>query len=265
APTLLLSAGLVGLAAMVVARSVRDPLGRTIRATSAIARGELDTRLALDRTDEFGVLGRHFDAMASGLQDRELIRGTFGRYVSEEVAAELLALPGGPTLGGREVECTIVFSDLRGYSSVSEGMAPADLVALLNGYLAGMQQVIDRHQGTVIEFLGDAILTVFGAPVERPGHAEAAVRCALGMREAMTRLNREWAASGVASAWTSVGLPELTHRVGIHTGRAVAGNLGSATRMKLAGLSAELRRLCVDRGPAEVKGRQRSVRVYLLA
>jgi adenylate cyclase len=283
----------VGAAAAIVARSVRDPLGRTIAATGAIARGELDTRLALDRSDEFGVLGRHFDDMARGLQDRELIRGTFGRYVSEEVAAQLLAQPEGPSLGGVELECTILFSDLRGYSTISERRSPGEIVALLNSYLAAMQQVIDAHQGTVIEFLGDAILAVFGAPVVRPGHAEAAVSCALGMREAIGALNAEWDRTGVSEAWKSAGIPELTHRMGIHTGRVLAGNLGSATRMKftvigdavnvasrleqlgkehgtdlliseqtLAALPPALRRRCTDRGSVEVKGRQQSVRVF---
>ncbi|MBI5500381.1 MAG: HAMP domain-containing protein [Deltaproteobacteria bacterium] len=277
----------------VVARSIRRPLRRTIEASNAIARGDLGARLDLDRRDEFGLLSAHFNRMAKGLEEREFIRETFGRYVSPEVAATLLADRGAVPLGGEEREVTVLFSDLRGYSTISEKLAPAQVVALLNGYLTAINEVIDAHQGCVIEYLGDGVLAVFGAPNRLDGHPEKAVRCALAMRERLERFNREAEASGVAKAWRDAGLPELEARIGIHTGLVVAGSLGSPSRMKygvigdnvniaarlealnkgletsiLASgdvvrlLPEELRSAAADHGEHAVKGRARPVHVY---
>ena len=117
---------------------------------------------------------------------------------------------------------------------MSEQMSPTEVVNLLNDYLTAMNAEIDRHQGCVIEFLGDAILAVFGAPVATSGHPERAVRCALAMREALGRLNAEWERRGLAAGWRARGLDALAQRIGVHTGLVVAGNLGSAHRMKYA-------------------------------
>lgn len=225
---------LMGGAAVLVGRSVNGPLQRMLAATAAIARGRLGVRLHSKREDEFGLLADHLDLMAAGLEERELIRSTFGRYVSEEVARTVLASPEALQLGGEEREVTILFSDLRGYSTISESLSPSQVVELVNAYLGAMNVVIDEHQGCVIEFLGDGILAVFGAPVPRPDHPERALRCALAMQKRLASLNEEWARSGFANQWKASGVQGLHARIGIHTGRVVAGNLGSATRMKYA-------------------------------
>ena len=228
----LFAAVLVSIASVIVGRNVREPLTRVIDGTAAIARGSFDVQLRLDRDDEFGLMAGHFDRMAAGLREREVIRETFGRYVAPDVARALLA--DGATLGGTKVEVTVLFTDLRGYSTVSEALDPTQLVALSNTYLGRMQEAIDAEGGTVIEFLGDAILAVFGAPSRQPDHAARAVRCALRMRQLLVQLNAEAQASGLAELWEQAGLDALRHRVGIHTGEVVAGNIGSATRMKYA-------------------------------
>ncbi|MEY3013646.1 MAG: hypothetical protein RIT45_2381 [Pseudomonadota bacterium] len=225
---------LLGLAAMLVGRNVREPLGRMIAATGRIAGGDLDTRLQLERADEFGVVGRHFDTMAAGLEEREYIRDTFGRYVSEEVARSLLADRRQTRLGGEVRDVTVLFSDLRGYSTISEQLAPTEVVDLLNRYLGAMNEVIDAHDGVVIEFLGDAILAVFGAPGDVPDHAARAVHCADAMAQRLAALNEEWEREGLASRWQQVGLQRLAQRVGVHSGEVVAGNLGSRKRAKYA-------------------------------
>ncbi len=225
---------LLGLVTWLVSRLMREPLVQMIASSAAISRGVFSTRLRLLRRDEFGVLGRHFDQMAEGLEEREFIRATFGRFMSENVARALLASPDAIRPGGEEREVTILFSDLRGYSTIAEHLHPSEVVRLLNEYLASMNVVIDHYGGCVIEFLGDAILAVFGAPMDTPGHPERALRCALAMTEALAVQNRAWEASGFARLWTERGLPSLAQRVGVHTGRVVAGNLGSAERMKYA-------------------------------
>ena len=228
------TAVLLGLVGWPVGRGVRSLLEQVIEATTAIASGKLRTRLTLERRDEFGVMGRHFDQMAAGLEDRELIRDVFGRYVSESVARTLLASGEARNLGGEEREVTVLFSDLRGYSTISEHLAPTQVVNLLNAYLGAMNVIIDEHGGCVIEFLGDAILAVFGAPVAQEDHPEAAVRCALAMQRRLVELNEEWEQSGLAQLWQAAGLERLAERIGVHTGRVVAGNLGSESRMKYA-------------------------------
>jgi adenylate cyclase len=128
----------------------------------------------------------------------------------------------------------VLFSDLRGYSTISERLGPTDVVRLMNLYLGAMQEVLDEHQGVVIELLGDAILAVFNAPNKLPQHAEHAVRCAIAMRDRLHALNREWDENGVSQMWKRDGAGDLGARIGIHTGTVVAGNLGSTTRIKYA-------------------------------
>lgn len=287
------AAFMLALVGVGVGRSVRGPLASLIEAAAAVSEGAFHTRLGLRRDDEFGVVGRHFDRMAAGLAEREVIRDTFGRYVSPEVARQVLASADGPKLGGEERVVTVLFSDLRGYSTICEGLGASEVVALLNRYLAGMQEVIDAHDGVVIEFLGDAILAVFGAPVPQPDHAEKAVRCATEMRARLAALNVTWEREGLASSWQQVGLDALRHRIGVHSGTVVAGNLGSATRVKYAvigdtvNIAARLEQLnkelgteillsgdtldqlpgdlvarVSDRGEIRIKGRAEPVRVH---
>ncbi len=284
---------LLGLASILVARSVRKPLTRLIDGTEAIARGDLTTRLDMQRSDEFGVMARHFDSMADALQDREFVRETFGRYVSEDVAKLLLDQRTHAELAGEERVVTVLISDIRGYSTISERLPPVQVVGMLNHYLSAMSDVIDEHKGCVIEFLGDAILAVFGAPNYLPDHSERAVRCALRMRERLAELNQEWRQSGLSQYWQDGSASGLSARIGIHAGPVVAGNLGGATRMKYAvigdsvNVAARLESLnkeldtdilvseqvythlpgdllehLHDKGVHQVKGRQQSVRVF---
>jgi adenylate cyclase len=228
----LITAIVVGIAGSFVGRKVREPLSRIIEAATAISAGNLETRLRLDRPDEFGILGEHFDEMARGLQERERIRSTFGRYVSEDVAKRVLG-KGGGRMGGEVREVTVLFSDLKGYSTISETLSPTETVEFLNEYLEVMNAEIDKEGGCIIEFLGDAILAVFGAPAMLEGHPEKAMRCAMAMREALKGFNEKMNAEGRAP-WQQKGMSGLGQRIGIHTGNVVAGNLGSKVRVKYA-------------------------------
>ena len=129
---------------------------------------------------------------------------------------------------------TVLFSDLRGYSTISEQLPPVQVVEMLNTYLGAMNLLIDAHHGCVIEFFGDGILAVFGAPYHMSDHSEQAVLCAMEMRERLILLNQEWKNSEVSRFLKGCGMDQLGVRIGIHTGRVVAGNLGSPTRMKYA-------------------------------
>ncbi|HEY9693653.1 MAG TPA: adenylate/guanylate cyclase domain-containing protein [Oculatellaceae cyanobacterium] len=151
------------------------------------------------------------------------IRKTFGRYLSDEVVANLLETPEGLRLGGERRKLTILMSDLRGFSAVSERLRPENVVAFLNIYLGIMADIITEYNGTIDEFIGDAILVIFGAPTQRADDAQRAVACAVAMQLAMERVNQEI---------QHLGMPKLEMGIGINTGEVVVGNIGSQKRAK---------------------------------
>lgn len=156
-------------------------------------------------------------------RNEKFIRATFGRYLSDEIVTEILERPEGLELGGDLREVTIMMSDIRGFTTLSEQLAPQQVVAMLNRYLGTMTDIIMTHNGTIDEFIGDAILTVFGAPQRRDDDADRAVRCALAMQDAMAAINADNLAAG---------LPELATGIALNTGSVIAGNIGSERRSK---------------------------------
>jgi len=172
-------------------------------------------------------LALKIDEVESLVRDLEVrngfIRGIFGRYLSDDVVTTLLESPEALRLGGERRKVTILFTDLRGFSAISERLDAENVVKLLNIYLGSMAQVIDRYGGSINEFIGDAILTVFGAPLVYEDAAERAVACALSMQLEMAQVNVECAAAG---------LPQLEMGIGVHTGEVIVGNIGSKRRTK---------------------------------
>ncbi len=156
-------------------------------------------------------------------RNEQFIRATFGRYVSDEVVANLLEAPEGLKLGGDLRECTMLMSDIRQFSSICERLPPDDVMKMLNHYLGVMSEIIMSHQGTIDEFIGDAILAIFGAPTSREDDADRAVQCALDMQQAMNDINRDN---------RKAGLPEISMGIGVNTGAVIAGNIGSDRRSK---------------------------------
>jgi adenylate cyclase len=156
-------------------------------------------------------------------RSEKFIRATFGRYVSEEVVDSLLEEPEGLKLGGVLREVTILMSDIRSFSTICEQLPPDKVMMMLNTYLGTMSEIIMGHQGTIDEFIGDAILAIFGAPISRPDDADRAVQCARDMQQAMHEINR---------ANVELGLPEISMGIGVNTGAVIAGNIGSEKRSK---------------------------------
>ncbi len=223
----------VGLS-VAVSRWVRSPLQRIFSAANAVAAGDLETRLELTRQDELGALARQFDGMTERLSQQRSLRETFGLYVSRDLANRLLAQGHMPVLGGEECVATIVFLDLCNYTRVSERITPAETIGMLNHYLGAMIEIIEREQGCVLDIMGDAIIAIFGAPLPLPDHAARAVNCAVQLRGRLEELNRDWEKSGLARSWKSDGIRTIEMRAGIHTGSLIAGNIGSASRMKFS-------------------------------
>ena len=220
--------GVVGVLASIrlawfVARSVAEPLGTLEQAMSEVERGRLDTRCPVVSTDEIGRVTEGFNRMVRGLQEREMLRETFGKYVSQEIRDEILA--GRVALEGQVREATILFADLRDFTTWVEASDPRDVVRDLNSYFTEMEAAIRGQGGLVLQYIGDEIEAVFGAPVDKPDHAAAAVRAALEMRRRLAAWN---------AARTRAGKPTLRHGIGVHTGTVIAGNIGSSERMSYA-------------------------------
>lgn len=164
-----------------------------------------------------------FLLVVNDLTQMRKLHSAFQRYTSPEIADYVLLTPDGEKQGGKDKEVTILMSDLRGFTAMSGRLSSADLITMLNHYFECMSAVIDACSGTIIEFLGDGLFVVFGAPLDEPDHPSHAVACAIGMQNAMEEVN----------AWNRErGWPDLEMGIGIHTGVCAVGNIGSDKRMK---------------------------------
>jgi adenylate cyclase len=209
--------------ALVVSRSVAEPLATLETVMGEVERGRFDARAPAVGNDEIGRLTEGFNRMVRGLGEREFLRETFGKYVSQEIRDEILA--GRIALSGEPREVTILFADIRDFTPWVEATDPREVVRDLNAYFTEMEAAVRAHGGLVVQYIGDEIEAVFGAPVARPGHAEQAVRAAIEMRARL----RAWNAARGES-----GRPPLRNGIGIHTGIVLAGNIGSADRLSYA-------------------------------
>jgi adenylate cyclase len=155
----------------------------------------------------------------------ELIKKMFGRYLSTEVMNSLLDDPSALELGGDRRKVTIMMTDLRGFTALSERLKPEQVVQMLNAYFEVMVDVILHYHGTINEIIGDALLVIFGAPQEMPDRARRAIACAIEMQNAMANVNQQNRAQG---------LPELEMGIGLNETEVVVGNIGSSKRSKYA-------------------------------
>ena len=224
--TVLLVIGLMGLllsviAITVIAGSLSRPVLRLAENARRVEEGDYSPQPgeAIGRRDELGQLARSFQNMTEGLAERDKVRDLLGKVASPEIAAELTRRE--LTLGGEEKQVTILFVDLRGFTPLSERLSPAQLLEVLNAYLTSMSRIVDAHGGVIDKYVGDALMALFGAPLEMPNQAAAALQTALGMRVALSELNRQLFPGGDYA---------LRIGVGVHTDMVIAGNVGSPTR-----------------------------------
>jgi len=214
-------AGLVAAVrlSLVVSDSVAAPLVGLTFAMARVERGDLDAHCPVVSNDEIGAATEGFNRMLDGLREREAIKETFGRYVTPEVRDEILA--GRVSVEGEQREVTMLFADLRDFTPWVESTEPRQVVRDLNAYFAEMEAAIRAQDGLVLQFIGDEIEAVFGAPLPAPDHAVRALRAALDMRARLAAYN--------------VGRARpLRHGIGVHTGSVLAGAIGSRERLSYA-------------------------------
>lgn len=218
--------------AVLVARSISQPLKKMASETVRVRQGDLDVDLSSIRSaDEVGQLARSFTDMTRGLKDRERIKDTFGRYLTQEVVKRLLDSKEGIELGGETREISMMMSDLRGFTALTSSMKPEQVITFLNRYLGRMLEIILDHHGIVDEIIGDGILAFFGAPETLENHPELAVACAINMQIAMNDINIQNEADG---------LPHLEMGIAVNTGEVIVGNIGSERRTKYGAVGSQV-------------------------
>jgi class 3 adenylate cyclase len=210
------------LLSLLLARSMGAPVAALAEATQEIGRGHYEHRVHLPRKDELGQLATAFNEMAKGLEQRVFFESALRRYLARPVVEQLIADPSRLRLGGEKREVTVLFLDVAGFTTLAESMAPEELVALCNAYLDALIEAIFRHGGTFDKFIGDAVMAFWGAPITQPDHAARACRAALDMQSALRRF---------AATHPDVRVRELHGRIGVNSGEAVLGNLGSSQVM----------------------------------
>tara|TARA_R110001592_G_scaffold4363_1_gene24620 strand:+ start:1571 stop:3592 length:2022 start_codon:yes stop_codon:yes gene_type:complete len=208
------------IAVVFLARSVTRPILDLAIRVKHIEEGDYGQSVKVRGKDEISQLAGSVNNMALGLAEKEKVRDLLGKVVSHEIAEELLSKK--IELGGEEKVVTVLFADIKGFTTLCETSAPEAVLTVLNRYLSEITKVIEDNHGVVDKYTGDSVMALFGAPLTRPNDAENAVRAALAIQECMVKLNSINRAEGMAL---------MEAGIGIHTGLVVAGNLGSQNRL----------------------------------
>ncbi|MDC4205053.1 MAG: adenylate/guanylate cyclase domain-containing protein [Candidatus Manganitrophus sp.] len=195
-----------------------------------VRKGNLAADVEIPNKDEIGALANSFNFMIAGLRERDRIKGTFQRFVSSQVAEKVLGAK-DIVLTGERRRASILFADIRGFTSMSERLAPEEIVSMLNEYFTVMVDIIITHEGNLDKFIGDAMMAIFGAPLRHPDDPLRAVRTAVDMQRALLELNEERDRRGAEAIYIGIG---------IATGDVVAGNIGSEKRMEYSVIGDEV-------------------------
>lgn len=271
-------AGLVFVIALV--RFITNPVRKIVRGMEEVGRGNLEVHVMVKTQDELELIANTFNNMVEGLREKERMRDIMNKVVSKEIAEELMKR--GINLGGEERVVTMLFSDIRGFTSMSEKMSPPEIVSILNEYMTEMVEIINKYRGVVDKFVGDEIMVIYGAPLSYGEvlDAKLAVATAVDMIKRVKELHQKWEKEGK---------PLLTPGIGINTGVVVAGNMGSRDRLSYTVIGDAVNtasRLCSSAGklqilisettynlvkefvkvnelePIKVKGKEKPLKVY---
>jgi len=206
-----------------VSSNLTRPLEEITQVLREVKNGLFENKVSVTSNDEIGYAGDVINDMTAGLKERDFVKETFGKYVTQEIRDEILS--GNISLEGELKEVTVLFADLRHFTPMVEKIPPREVVRIVNGYFKEMDAAIKHHRGLVLQYIGDEIEAVFGAPMFREDHPVMAVKAALEMRQRLKTVNRELENRGHSP---------LSHGIGIHTGEVVAANIGSPDRLSYA-------------------------------
>lgn len=232
-----------------ISRRITRPITHLADVTKEVAEGNLEAIQIPEESskkthDEIYSLYHSFFQMIRGLREKERVRGILNKVVSEEIAEE--ALKGNIQLGGEEKRVTVLFADIRGFSAMTEKMDPKEVIHLINTCMTKVSDKIDAHDGVIDKYVGDEVMALFGAPIEKPGSALQAIQSAIDVIEEIKQWNQERKKQG---------LNEIEMGIGIHTGNVVAGNMGADNRLNYTVLGANVNlaaRICSEAGGMEV-------------
>ena len=218
--------GLLGLVAglivaFLMATVITAPVKVLVNAMQRVAGGDLTQNVRVAAKDEIGLIAQNFNFMTEGLRERERLRDISSKFAGDAVVAQMMN-SGEIKLGGEYSTVTMLFMDIRSFTSTSEKMEPHDVVEMLNDYLTRMTNVILENNGNIDKYVGDEVMAVFGAPVSDPDHAYNACRSAIYMSKQIEEMNR---------SRVERGLNPIRVGTGINSGQVIAGNMGSDKRM----------------------------------
>ncbi|MCM8807830.1 MAG: adenylate/guanylate cyclase domain-containing protein [Candidatus Omnitrophica bacterium] len=206
-----------------ITKFITDPIKSLEKGTKEIAKGNYDYRIEKYPKDEIGDLAIAFNEMAKSLKEKEMIKDAFRRYVSHQVAEEIFKNPETyiQSLKGERRKVAVVFADIRGFTPLAEKLPPEDVVQILNNYLTKMTDVVFKYEGTLDKFIGDCIMSVFGAPISHNDDVFRAVKVAWEIQKYIEKENENKEES-----------EKLRVGIGISYGEVVVGNIGSKERLE---------------------------------
>jgi adenylate cyclase len=228
----LILCGLISLAAtmgaasvlsVILARHVSKPIQILHRSLQEVGTGNFDVRMDVPTSCEFGDVARTVNSMVDGLRQRDMLKGVFARYVSDQILNAVLEHGHQPNLNGERRKITVLFSDIRNFTALSEQLSPEDVVSLLNEYFEAMVDIIFKYKGMLDKFMGDGMMVIFGAPEDDPYQEEHAIMAGLEMLRKLKLLCDKWKHGREIAISTGIG---------INTGIAVVGNIGSQRHME---------------------------------
>lgn len=211
------------MAAGLLSRRLTCSLQQLREKVFLIKQGDLESPISLSTQDEFQELAVSIEEMRLGLQEREKLKSSFSKYVSHHVMETILKEKSSISLKGESKKITVLFCDIRGFTKLAEKETPEGIVAILNEYFQYMLEEIFSHKGTLDKFIGDGIMVEFGSPLDDVDQEKNAVDCALAMHARLNKLNEKWKKEGK---------PRVSIGIGIHTGMAIVGNIGTEKRME---------------------------------
>jgi len=205
---------------IIMALFITEPIKKLMKAMRRVGSGDLNQTVYVQVSDEIGVLADNFNEMTEGLREKEKIRSAMNKALSRDIAEVMLS--GDLKLGGDNKYVTVLFSDIRGFTTISEEHSAEEVVTILNEYLTIMTNIIEKHRGIVDKFVGDEIMAVWGTPKSYGNDALAAVKAALEMMEELNAFNEKGLAAGRRA---------IDIGIGLNTGEVIAANMGSENRM----------------------------------